>query len=332
MKNSHKKMAALISSSIFIISIAFLLSVFITPTITGFVAYDVDSLITISNKTVTIEENIEDITREQAIEAITQAEEDIEEINISGFSINYIGDLLIEANNALDRADYAEILKNEETNNNLLKEAKKALAGLDWKGFRYREVLIYTTEIELTKLNIFEINDNIVSSEIKIEDYKEHGVDTEIAKDLFSQTTQAFEEERYEDARALWEKTNNELEAKKADLNSLRAISKASKNFVQRNWWWLLILCVILSILGWYAYKKYIIYNAKKKIKYFTAEKKTITELMKKAQREHFEAGSLPASIYKIRMDKYRDKLLEIKRSLPVLRSIIKKKVKKSKK
>jgi len=91
MKNSHKKMAALISSSIFIISIAFLLSVFITPTITGFVAYDVDSLITISNKTVTIEENIEDITREQAIEAITQAEEDIEEINISGFSINYIG-------------------------------------------------------------------------------------------------------------------------------------------------------------------------------------------------------------------------------------------------
>jgi hypothetical protein len=324
MKDEHKKTAALISSSVFIISLAILVSIFMNPSITGFAALNDEGVITISNKTVTLKDDIEDITRQEAVEAINLAEENIQEINLSGFSTDYVNDLLIEANKALNRADYAEVLKGEDSDNELLKEAKAALAGLDWKGFRYREVLIYTTEIELIKLSIFEISDNIIASEIKLEDYKERGVDTITAEELLTQTKQAFEDEQYEDARELWEKTNNELEAKRAELTTVKAISKASKNFVQRNWWWIIILCAIFGVLGWYIYKRYIIYDAKKKLKHFRIENKTITELMKKAQRERFESGTLPASTYKIRMDKYRDKLLEIKRNIPVFRAIAK--------
>jgi hypothetical protein len=329
MKDEYRKTAALVSSSIFLISLAILVSIFMNPSITGFAALNDEGVISISNKTVTLEDNIKDITRQEAVEAINLAKENIQEITLSGFSTNYVNDQLVEANNVLNRADYAEVLKGENSDNELLKEAKLALTGLNWQGFRYSDVLVYTTEIELTKLSIFEINDNIIVLESKLEDYKEQSVDTALAEDLLTQTKQAFKDEQYEDAGELWEKTNNELESKRAELTSIRAISNASKNFVQRNGWWLLALCIILSVLGWYTYNKYIIHDAKKKLKHFRIENKTITELMKKAQRERFESGTLPASTYKIRMDKYRDKLIEIKRNIPVFRAIAKGKKKK---
>jgi hypothetical protein len=113
--------------------------------------FDLNAGIT-SFATIQIGDNIEtthpekviEVTRELAIEKINGAKQDISEMQNSGFNVIYAKDLLAEANSALDRADYAELLKTGNFTNPLVKNAKQALEGLDYAGFSYAGVLIYT--------------------------------------------------------------------------------------------------------------------------------------------------------------------------------------------
>ena len=90
------------------------------------------------------QEEVVEVTQELAIESISQAEADISQMQAEGFKVVYANDLLAEANSALDRADYAELLKTGNFTNPLVKNAKQALEGLDYAGFSYAGVLIYT--------------------------------------------------------------------------------------------------------------------------------------------------------------------------------------------
>jgi len=100
--------------------LTFLLVVDISVTnniISGFVSADNEftDIVTIGDGNVTpeikTEEISEDITREQALTAIENAEIEITEMVDEGFNTVYVNDLLLEANKALKRADYAELLK-----------------------------------------------------------------------------------------------------------------------------------------------------------------------------------------------------------------------------
>jgi len=270
-----------------------------------------------------IESTAKEVTREDAIAAISQAEIDIQEMEEAGLGIVYVNDTLLEAQKALERADYAELLKTENYTNELVKEAKAALEGLDWKGFTYTEVLTYTDEIAQRKEQAYAISDSLRAVELKLEDFKKQGVETEEVDELFESAGITFKEERYTEAEKLIEETDAELEASKAEMTSLTAIRAASKTFIQRNWWKLIIAGIILSIAGWFGYKKYALIRAKSKLKHLKAEKETLTQLMKKAQRERFEEGSIPESTYTIRMDKYREKMAKAKQTIPVLRAIL---------
>ncbi len=64
----------------------------------------------------------------------------------------------------------------------------------------------------------------------------------------------------------------------------------------------------------------------KNKLEKMKIEKKAIVDLIKKAQADRFKKATLPASIYNIRMEKYNQRLNEIKQTLPVLRAMLKKK------
>jgi hypothetical protein len=70
----------------------------------------------------------------------------------------------------------------------------------------------------------------------------------------------------------------------------------------------------------------------KKRIRMLKLEREIIHKLMKKVQDERFNKGKISDSVYTLRMDKYRDKLAEIDRTIPVLEATLKKKEKLEKK
>jgi len=112
------------------------------------------------------------------------------------FSVLYINDTLIAANLALERADFAEILR-ENTTGELAEVAKKALEGLNWQGFTYGGVIEYTDEIDFRKNWAYNLSDSIRALELKILDYEQQGIDTLEAWFLLNKSATEFREERY---------------------------------------------------------------------------------------------------------------------------------------
>jgi hypothetical protein len=279
---------------------------------------------------VKVNETLEEVTRNDAILAIETAKSDITEMEEAGFGIVYVNDQLIAAEKALDRADYAQVLQTRTTTNALVKEARTALEGLDWQGFTFAEVLTYTNKISERKSQAYDLSDYITVLDLKLTDYQETGVDTTVAEKLLTSTKTAFTNERYEETQELIDETNTELNNRAAEMTSVRAVTRASRTYIERNLWQMILLSILLIFGASFGYKQFVRWRAKSRLEHVTIEKKTLRELMKKAQTERFVDGKLSDSIYKIRMDKYRERVAQIKSELPVLRSILKGKKKRS--
>lgn len=270
----------------------------------------------------------QNITRNDAVGAINQSELDINEMMGAGFSVNYVNDTLISAKQALERADFAEILKSNATGE-LANQAKKVLEGLNWKGFTYDEVINYTNKISSREEQAFDLSDSIRALELEIGNYKGFGVSTSEANDLLNKASTAFKEERYEDAEYSLSEANSNLEEKAAELTTSNIITETGKGFLEKYWLEIIIFSVFISIaalFNWIRIKKV---RTIEKIKELKTEQKTLMNLMKKAQIDRYKKAEIPESIYNIKMRKYRERLTKIKETIPVLEAKLKKSKKK---
>jgi len=270
----------------------------------------------------------QNVTRDDALEAINQSELDINEMMGAGFSVNYVNDVLISAKQALERADFAEILRSNATGE-LADQAKKALEGLNWQGFTYDEVINYTNKITSKKEQAFDLSDSIRALELKIGNYKGFEISTSEAEDLINKASTAFKEERYEDAEYFLSEANSNLEKKAAELTTLNIITETGKGFLEKYWFEIIIFSVFISIaalFNWIRIKKV---RTIEKIKELKAEQKTLMNLMKKAQIDRYKKAEIPESIYNIKMRKYRERLTKIKETIPALEAKLKKSKKK---
>lgn len=267
-------------------------------------------------------------TREDAVKAIGQAKEDISEMMGAGFSVNYVNDTLASAKQALERDDFAEAIRQNATGD-LAQQAKKALEGLNYEGFTYDNVLKYTQEISSRKQQAYELSDSIRALEIKIEEYNQ-SINTSDVENTLKDIKIDFEKERYSEVETLLSKANSDLENKKSELTTVNIIVRSSKNFVENNRFGILILLAVIGISGWLGWRKYRIKRIHDNLKKLRIEKESLLKLMKKSQAERFEKGKLSESIYKIRMEKYSERLNEIKETIPVLEAILRKNKKKT--
>ena len=170
----------------------------------------------------------QNITREDTIQAIRQAEQDMYEMVEAGFAINSVNDSLIAARQALERADFAELIR-QRAIGEVAERAKQALEGLNYKGFTYDGVLKYTQEIATRKQQAYALLDSFRAFELELESYKEEGaakenaskisniitgffvsqesqkhfVDTSEADTLLIEARKALEKERYKEANNL---------------------------------------------------------------------------------------------------------------------------------
>ena len=266
----------------------------------------------------------EDATKEEALLAIEQAEQDMQIMIDEGFSVVYINDTLTAARKALERADFAEALRNNATGE-LAENARKALEGLNWQGFTYDGVIIYTDEIASRKNWAYSLADMIRALELKIQNYAEQGINVSEAMVLFDKSVIEFKEERYEDAENFLSDAHSNLEAEKAEQSGFAIIVEVGRGFIEKYWVGLIISLVVAGIAGYFVWRGIKIKRIRKKLEELKVEKGVLVDLMKKAQVDRFEKANIPRSIYDIRMDQYKDRLTEIEETMPVLETAQKK-------
>ncbi len=91
---------------------------------------------------------------------------------------------------------------------------------------------------------------------------------------------------------------------------------------LQKHWGKFIIIVVLLSSFTFIAFRITRKIRAKRKVEHFKIEEVVLDKLMKKAQLDRYSTGKLSALTYGIRMQKYREKLSDIKGKLPVYEAI----------
>jgi len=271
------------------------------------------------------------VTKEDVLLALNESEQIIQEMLKNNFSILYMNDTLIEAKRIFQQAKYAEILRGDINSTEEEKsEARQALRFVDLEKISYADVLVYTDEIKSRKEKAFLLTDEIAVEEGKVNPEEEGLYNeglfksppaeaSEGTKQILEDAKTAFQEDRYQDVENLLEEFRNALEQETAELSTLAGIKKGAKNFFQRYWIHIIIVLILLSIMGYFAYKRFEKRILGKKIRKMRAESKVLVSLIKKAEIEAFKKETISEFIYNIRVKKYGEKLQEIKQELPVL-------------
>lgn len=262
-------------------------------------------------------------TREEALKTIQQAELDIKEMQEQGYPTNSVNDTLTEAKKALERADFAELIR-QNPSGVIADEAKKALEGMDYQGFTYQEVTRYTEEIKTRKKQATQISDTTKVIERKMKEYKEQKIDVSQAETMFQEAKKAFENERYKETEQLLTQTNTELENKKAELATISIMMTSGKSFMQKNWISMTILLTTIIVSGAITHKGMERKKKKDQLKKLKTEQAILTKLMKKTQEERYKKGGMSKIVYDIRMERYHKRMNEVQQQIPVIESQIK--------
>ena len=110
------------------------------------------------------------------------------------------------------------------------------------------------------------------------------------------------------------------------------SLKKNVANFIGRNWFYVLIFLILISIGAYFGYKKFRVRLLRNKVAEYLAKQSSLIFLIKKTQKERFKEGKISGLIYNIRMKKYKEKMAQIKRELPVINARLNKFLKKQKK
>jgi len=309
------------STSISLILLSFVLLVFINSgmfssnVITGYV----------------IHEDTKNITQQQALEAILEAEEILQEMTESGFNVVWFKDKLLEAKNHFEPVNFTLLVKEVETTNktdsekiqDLLNKAKSI------GRVNYSLVLEKSAEIEERKEKAFELSDTLNALSVRLNELSQSGLLTEELSNLFIEAHNEFTNERFENAEKLIERINDKIAEKSAEVALLTTIYKAGKdniiNFVKENFIPIVLVLIIIIIVSFLSYHKIMIKIYNKKIKDSEIELDVLNDLTKKSQKDYFSKGIIPKSTYELKIGKYKERLSEIKRTIPVLKTKLEK-------
>ncbi len=318
-KMRNETIIAIVSISA-IFALAFFIFNIEQSNLTNFIIYNDSS----SNSNESINTEII-VTREDALQAINDSEEIIQELKDNNISVIYVNDLLIEIKKIFERADYAEILRgNINVSEADRQSAIKALASIDWKKINYSDILNYTIQIKERKENAFYIYDELSVIKMNLEKYEKRGINMSQSKELMEKAKTAFYEDRYSEAESLIKQTRDSIDLTVSEFSVLRDLRRNTINFFQKNWYYILAVLSVLAIFAYLSYKQVELNLLKDKIKKMKAEKIALNSLMKKAQIERFKENKISGLTYNLRIKKYEEKLSEIEEELPVFEERLK--------
>lgn len=274
--------------------------------------------------------SFENITQELALNAIVQAENDMQEMKEYGFKTAWVNDQLIGAKKYFEGENYTALLKQLESIENIAKKekAKELLIQAQEKigvPVDYKKVLEITKAINNRKTEAYEINDLIRASELRINDFEKTSLNATLLFEILSEAKVEFKEERFEDAVDLLAKIEpkiNEIEAENTFVKTIYRVGKdTTLNFIKEHYKAIIATIIIIIIITLVSYNRVKVSLLKTKIKDMNIENDVLMTLMKKAQTDYYAKGIIPKKTYEAKLLNYKERLLEIKEQLPVLKS-----------
>ena len=172
----------------------------------------------------------------------------------------------------------------------------------------------------------FKTKDGLVLLEQNLNDVKSKNPDVDFsnASTVYENAKKEFESERYEVSLKLIDEGNAVI------ISSLTLSSKTSalyrettKNivtFFKENWKTILFLLVLLVLLALVFRKQLQIFSLSEKISALELESSLVLKLIAKAQKEYFELGTMPETVYNARLSLFSSKLRVLNREVAVLK------------
>jgi len=299
-----------------------------------------------SNETIIYEEEVtvdygnlsfENITQETALNAILQAEKDMQEMQEAGFGINWFNDTLIETKKYFKGKNYTTLFKkiDEIENEERREEAKQLLLEAQETigvSVDYKKVLEITKSISDRKERAFEINDLIRASELRLDEFKQQGIDTLEAEEILSKAVNEFENERFEDVEDILSSVDTKLIELSAETTIIKTIYRAGKenitSFIKDRYRELLLLLGSLLVIAILLYNRIMIAILRHRIKDMKVEKDVLLDLMKESQKDYFVKGDITKETFEIDIANYEKRFVELKQKLPVAEALLEKRLK----
>jgi uncharacterized membrane protein len=273
------------------------------------------------------------VTEEQAMSALLQAEEDIQEMADAGFSTTLANDAFTEAKKAFTGENYSKMLADTEKINDtkrreevkrLLLAAQEVAAGAVTD---YNLVVEKADEIREIKERAFEINDLLKALEMRIDDLKDT-VDVSDVEEIKRNAEKEFNEESYDKAEEIANEGFNLLDTKAAEATQLKLMYKGGKeaviNFVKENWLGILIGVISAVIIILILHKMILVILLKAKLKDLMLEKDVLNDLIKIAQKERFQKGTITKKEYDIKVIRFKQRLVEVNKETPIVEAKLK--------
>ncbi len=236
----------------------------------------------------------QNVTRTQAEDSVANAEKDMGEMMKSGFGTAFVNDTLLEAKLALGKSDYASAFKNAEL-------------------------------VSQRKSQAYNISDSLRALELGMDELESAGLNSTGAREIFNKSVGAFASERYEETEKLISQAYAELADVRAEATLVNIMINSAKenvvSFIKENVSNILVSVVVLFMAGYACFEKLNGARIKNKIRDLEIEKTVLKDLMKKAQSDHFEKRTMTRETYEIRMRKYKERIAEIRETLPVLKA-----------
>lgn len=290
--------------------------------ITGAAVYESESEY---EKISSIAGHSENATRELALNALLQAEEDMQEMQEQGFRVAWVNDTLLEAKRYFNGGNYSELLEEtEKLNYTESEKIKLLLEGMkDLRPVNYSLVIEKADAIAQRKAKAYELSDNIKVLQLRVDELSSAGMLDDESVDLFNSFRNEFENERYSDAEVILEIINQQLAEGTAESVLLAATYKAGKeniiNFVKENYMAIVIILAVIIIISLVFYNRIAVGILKKSLKGNEIERNVLESLMKRAQEDYFSKQSITKSTYELKISHYKERMAEIKQKTPVL-------------
>lgn len=271
----------------------------------------------------------ENITQEDAKQALDLANEIVSELARQGFSNLYVRDKYLEAKQAFEGENITKILAQINSIQNLTKRnyalsllfgAKQVLNSSNLTqekvGNNYTKVFEYAIDIQKRQQETYNLADAIKVLEFVVVPLNRSVINFSEVDAQFLDIRKKFKNEQFEGLLDLINSTYKKIDQTIVESTRARAIYKASKrtliDFVGNNYKALIISASILLVAGLILFNELRIISLSKKVISKETEKKILFSLIKKAQVEYFTDGKISKRMYDSKIKQYREKIAKI--------------------
>lgn len=232
-----------------------------------------------------------EVTRDSALQAISEADSVIGQMQEAGFSVTYANDTLNEARLLLEQKYY---------------EASEALA---------RKIL----DIRESAIRVSGLMDTV---EARLYELTAKGYEVSDAKSLFESGLSEFKLGNFADSEEILGNAVSRLDEIESEEALRRAGAAGGVDFIVLllDYLWLVIIVFLAAFIAGVKLRSVSAARKRKsRITFLEREKAATENKIREAQKKYFEKGAISKMEYDITLDRHSRKLTEIKKKLSIL-------------